>query len=39
MKNFVELRWKHEAVSMVLFSKRNNGIYDAYRDVINLKDG
>ena len=24
-------------MSMVLFSNRNNGVYDAYRDVINFK--
>ena len=37
MKNFVKLIWRHEAVSMVLFSKGNNGVYDAYRGVINFK--
>ena len=26
VKTFVKLRWKPEAVSMVLFSKRKNGI-------------
>ena len=25
-ENFVKVRWKPQAVSMVLFSKRNNGI-------------
>ena len=37
VKNFVKLIWRHEAVSIVLFSKRNNGVYDTYRGVINFK--
>ena len=37
VKNFVKLTWRHKAVSMVLFSKRNNGIYDPYRGVIDFK--
>ena len=38
-ENFVILRWKPKAVSMVLFSKRKMAFYDTYRDVIDLKDG
>ena len=38
-KNFVKLRWKPGAVSMVLFSKGRNGIHDVFMDGIDLKDG
>ena len=37
VKNSVKLIWRHKVVSMVLFSKRNNGVYDAYRGVIDFK--
>ena len=38
VKNFVKLIWRHKAVSMVLFSKRNNGVYGAYRGVIDFSN-
>ena len=37
VKNFVKLIWRHEAVSMVLFSKWIYCIYVAHRGVIPLK--
>ena len=37
VKHFVKVIWRHEAVSMILFSKGNNDIYDAYRGVIDFK--
>ena len=36
VRNFVKLIWRHKAVSMVLLSKRNNGIYDPYRGGIDF---
>ena len=37
VKNFVKVVWRHEAVSMVLFSKWIYCIYYAYRGVIDFK--